>query len=159
MENLDPYVISPKEMQELIALQAFLDSSGLEESLIELLRVNVSRLNGCAQGVRRHFRRACAIGESPTRLRALGSWQGSSLFTEREKVALEWSEAVTLATQSRVPDRLHAAVRECFTDIEVVKLTVLVAATIAWNHVEKSFSMADPQFPSGAPALASADME
>ncbi len=84
MQSLDPYVVSPKEMQELIALHAFLDSSGLEESLIELLRVNVARLNGCTQGVRRHFRCACAIGESIARLRALGSWQDSLLFTERE---------------------------------------------------------------------------
>ncbi len=74
-------------------------------------------------------------------------------------MALEWSEAVTIASQARVPDHLHGAMRKWFTDGEIVKLTVITAATIAWNHVEMSFSMADSRSPSGAPALASADVE
>jgi AhpD family alkylhydroperoxidase len=118
MQSLDPYAVSPKEMQELISLHAFLDSSGLEEPLIELLRLNVSRLNGCTQGVRRHSRRACVLGESIARLAALGASQGSSLFTEKERVALEWSEAVTFASRSRVSDHLQAAIRQWFTDLQ-----------------------------------------
>ena len=145
MQSLDPYAVSPKEMQELISLHAFLDSSGLDESLIELLRLNVSRLNGCAHGVRRHSRRAWLLGESSARLAALDAWQGSALFTEKERVALGWSEAVTFASRSRVPDPLHAAIRQWFTDIEIVKLTLVVAATMAWNHVELTFSQRDSQ--------------
>jgi len=147
MNSLDPYAVSPKEMQELISLQAFLDSSGLDESLIELLRLNVSRLNGCAHGIRRHSRRAWLLGESSARLAALAAWRGSALFTEQERVALEWSEAVMFASRSRVPDHLHLVVRESFTDMEIVRLTLVVAAMIAWNYVELTFSHPNPQPP------------
>src|SRR5437763_1648477 len=85
MQTLDPYAVSPKEMQELISLHAFLDSSGLEESLIELLRLHVSLLNSCAEGVRRHCRGLTLLGETTERLVALGAWRGASLFTEKER--------------------------------------------------------------------------
>jgi AhpD family alkylhydroperoxidase len=139
MQTLDPYAVSPKEMQELISLHAFLDSSGLEESLIELLRLHVSLLNSCAQGVRRHCRRLSMLGETTERLLALGAWRSVSLFTEKERAALEWSEAVTFVSQSQVPDGFYAAMREWFTDIEIVKLTMIIAATTAWNRMEMSF--------------------
>jgi AhpD family alkylhydroperoxidase len=150
MHCLDPYAVSPKETQELISLHAFIDSSGLEESLIELLRLHVSQLNGCTRGVRRHSRRAWLLGESSARLAALAAWQDSVLFSEKERVALGWSEAVLFASRSRVPDALYVAIRSSFTDIEVVRLTLLVAATTAWNHVEMSFSQLDQGSPSGA---------
>jgi len=150
MQSLDPYSVSPKEMQELISLQAFLDSSGLDEPLIELLRLNVSRVNGCAHGIRRHSRRAWLLGESSARLAALAVWHDSSLFTEKERAAFEWSEAVTFAPRSRVPDHLQTAIRQWFTDIEVVKITLVVAATLAWNHVEMTFSQRDSRPLSGA---------
>ncbi len=140
MQILDPYTVSPKEMQELISLHTFLDSSGLDESLIELLRLHVSLLNGCAQGVRRHCGRLSKLGETTERLLSLGAWRSAFLFTEKERAALDWSEAVTLVSGSRVPDDTHSAIRQWFTDIEIVKLTMIVAATTAWNRVEMSFS-------------------
>jgi AhpD family alkylhydroperoxidase len=139
MQTLDPYAVSPKEMQELISLHAFLDSSGLDESLIELLRLHVSRLNACMQGVRRHCRRLSTLGETAGRLAAVDTWRSASVFTEKERAALEWSEAVTFISQSRVPDGVHAVIRQWFTDIEIVKLTMIIAATTAWNRVEMSF--------------------
>jgi AhpD family alkylhydroperoxidase len=145
MQSLDPYAVSPKEMQELISLQAFLDSSGLDEALIELLRLNVSRLNGCTRGVRRHSHRAWLLGESSAKLTALAAWRRSALFTEQETAALEWSEAVLFASRSSIPDHVHAVVRQWFTDIEIVSLTLVVAAMIAWNHVEMTFSQGGSQ--------------
>lgn len=142
MQSLDPYAVSPKEMQELIALDAFLDSSGLEESLIELLRLHVSRLNDCTQAVCRHSRRASALGETTARLVALGAWRNASLFTEKERAALDWAEAVTFLPRSSVPEAVHAAIRQWFTEIEIVQVTVIIAATIAWNRVEMSFPCA-----------------
>jgi AhpD family alkylhydroperoxidase len=139
VQRLDPYAVAPKEMQELISLHAFLDSSGLEESLIELLRLHVSRLNGCTQAVRRHSRRASALGETTARLAALGAWRSALPFTEREKVALEWAEAVSFISRSHVLDGAYAAIRQWFTDMEIVKLTLIIAATTAWNRVELSF--------------------
>ena len=139
MQRLDPYVVSPKEMQELISLHAFLDSSGLEESLIELLRLHVSQLNGCPRGIHRYYRRLSTLGETTERLVALGAWRSTSLFTEKERAALEWSEAVTLVSRSRVPDGVYTAIRGWFTDIEIVRLTMIIVATTAWNGVEMSF--------------------
>src|SRR5438105_1831887 len=104
MQSLDPYTVSPKEMQELISFHAFLDSSGLEEPLVELLRLHVSQLNECTQGIRRHSRRASALGETTARLVALDAWRSASPFTERERAALEWAEAVTFLSRSRVPE-------------------------------------------------------
>ena len=139
MQTLDPYAVSPKEMQELISLHAFLDSSGLEESLIELLRLHVSQLNGCPRGIHRYCRRLSTLGETTERLVALGAWRSTSLFTEKERAALEWSEAVTLVSRSRVPDGVYTAIRGWFTDIEIVRLTMIIVATTAWNGVEMSF--------------------
>ena len=139
MQSLDPYAVSPKDMQELISLHAFLDSSGLEESLRELVRMHVSLLNGCTRGVRRHCHRLTKLGETTARLVALGAWRSTPLFTEKERAALEWAEAVTFVSQSRVPDDVHFAIRQWFTDMEVVKLTMIIAATNAWNGVEMSF--------------------
>src|SRR5260370_23833878 len=139
MRTLDPYVVSPKEMQELISLHTFLDSSGLDESLIELLRLHVSLLTGCARGVHRHSGRLTKLGETTARLVELPAWRSASLFTERERAALEWSEAVTLVSGSHIPDNIHVAIRQWFTDVEIVKLTMIIAATTAWNRVEMSF--------------------
>jgi AhpD family alkylhydroperoxidase len=139
MQTLDPYAVSPKEMQELISLHAFLDSSGLEESLSELLRMHVSLLNGCTRGVRRHCGRLTRLGETTARLVALGAWRSTSLFTEKERAALDWSEAVTFVSPSRVASDVYATVRQWFTDVEIVKLTMVVVATTAWNRIEMSF--------------------
>ena len=141
MQTLDPYAVSPKEMQELISLHAFLDSSGLEEPLIELLRLHVSLLNGCAQGVRRHCGRLSKLGETTARLLSLGAWRSASLYTEKERAALDWSEAVTLVSGARAPGDIQAATRQWFTDVEIVRLTMIIAATTAWNRVEMSFSL------------------
>jgi AhpD family alkylhydroperoxidase len=138
MRTLDPYAVSPKEMQELISLHTFLDSSGLDESLIELLRLHVSVLNGCTQGVRRHCGRLSTLGETTERLAALAAWRNASLFTEKERAALEWSEAVTFVSRSRVPGCVHAVISQWFTDIEIVKLTMIIAVMAAWNRVEMS---------------------
>jgi len=138
MQIIDPYAVAPKEMQELISLDAFLDSSGLEESLIELLRLHVSRLNGCARGVRRHCRRLGTLGETKARLVAICRWRRTELFTEKERAALEWSEAVTLVSRSRVPNDVHVAISQWFTDAEIAKITMIIAATTAWNRVEMS---------------------
>lgn len=138
MQNLDPYSVAPKDMQELIALHAFLDAGGLEEPLVELVRLHVSQLNGCIPGVRRHGRRARALGETVHRIAAIGAWRTTPLFSERERCALRWAAAIASMTRSRITDADRASVRRWFTDIEVVKLTLIVAATLAWNLVEMS---------------------
>jgi AhpD family alkylhydroperoxidase len=138
--RLDPYAVSPKEMQELISFQEFRDESGVESTLVELLRARVSQLNGCRQGIRRHLHNAATLGERKERLSCLAVWQEARLFTDRERAALGWTEVVTLGRDIDATDAMFVAARQWFTDCEIVKLTMLIAATIAWNRVDLSFS-------------------
>jgi AhpD family alkylhydroperoxidase len=136
MENNETCLVGAREMQELIALQSFMDFSGLDAGLIELVRLRVSRSNGCVQGARRHLRKARLLGESIERLDALDGWRQSSRFSGKERAALEWSDAVISPAHPPHSNHLHADARQWFTEIELIKLTVLVAATLAWNRVE-----------------------
>ena len=138
--RLDPYAVSPKEMQELISFQEFRNASTLQESLIELLRARVSQLNGCVHGIRRHLRGARILGERHERLSSLDDWQEAPIFSEMERAALAWTEAVTRAADCPVSDAVFARAREWFTDVEIVNLTMIIAATTAWNRVELSLS-------------------
>jgi AhpD family alkylhydroperoxidase len=138
--RLDPYAVSPKEMQELISFQEFRDGSSVQKSLIELLRTRVSQLNGCAHGIRRHMHGARILGETHERLSRLADWHAAPLYSELERAALAWTEAVTRAAGSPVSDAVFARAREWFTDVEIVNLTMIIAATNAWNRVELSFS-------------------
>ena len=86
-----------------------------------------------------HTRSARSLGETEERLYTLTAWRNAPLFTERERAALAWTEAVTLVSQSQVPDSVFERVRQWFTEAELVKLTLVIAATNAWNRVEVSF--------------------
>jgi AhpD family alkylhydroperoxidase len=136
--RLNPYYASPEAMEELISFQEFLDMAGLDEKLVELLRTRVSQINGCAHGACKHARSARALGETEERLFALPAWRNAPLFTERERAALAWTESVTLVSHSQVPDCLFERMCQWFTEGELVKLTVVIAATNAWNRVEVS---------------------
>jgi AhpD family alkylhydroperoxidase len=137
--RLDPYSVSPESMEELISFQEFLQMSDLDSSLVEIVRARVSQLNGCIQGITRHKRVACDLGETQERLSSLLYWRTVACYTAREKAALEWAEAVTLLSESQLLDGAFEATREWFTEAEIVKLTMIIAATNAWNRVERSF--------------------
>ena len=138
--RLDPYSVSPKEMQELISFHEFRELSGIDENLVELLRVRVSQINACTSGVRRHMRRARNLGETDERLESLNVWRETTLYTERECAAFEWTEAATLPYHHTTTERAFENISQWFTDSEVVKLTTVAAATSAWNRVERCFS-------------------
>ena len=137
--RLDPYAVSPGTMQELISFQEFRCVAELDDALVEMLRARVSQINGCLQGVHRHMRVARQLGETNERLACLVIWRNMPFYTERERAALEWTEAVTLVAQSHISDRVFEATRQWFTELEMVSLTMIVAATNAWNRVELSF--------------------
>jgi AhpD family alkylhydroperoxidase len=137
--RLDPYAVSPESMEELISFHEFLQMSDIERSLVEIVRARVSQLNGCIQGIARHTRVASDLGETQERLSSLVYWRTTPCYTAREKAALEWAEAVTLLSKSQLSDGAFEATRQWFTEAEMVKLTMIVAATNAWNRVERSF--------------------
>ncbi len=125
--RLNPYQASPEAMKAVAALEAYVKGSGLEPSLIELIKTRASQINGCAYCLHMHTRDARAKGESEERLYLLDAWRESPLYTDRERAALAWTEAVTLVSQTHVPDEVYEAARRHFSEEELVKLTVAVA--------------------------------
>jgi AhpD family alkylhydroperoxidase len=137
--RLNSYRAAPKAMRALIALDTYVRQSGIEPSLIELVKTRASQINGCAYCLHMHTRDARANGESEERLHVLVAWRESPLYTERERAALAWTEAVTLVSQSGVPDDVYDQASRHFSKTELVNLTVAVAAINAWNRIAISF--------------------
>ena len=142
--RLNPYQAAPDAMKAVAALETYVKGSGLEASLIELIKMRASQINGCAYCLDMHARDARAKGESEQRLYLLDAWRESPLYSDRERAALAWTEAVTLVSQTHVPDEVYEAVRSQFSEEELVKLTVAVAAINAWNRIAISFRAVHP---------------
>jgi len=138
-ERLNPFSASPGAMQELISFQEYLHAAGFDPAMMALVRTRVSQINGCAHGIGLHTRRARSLGESEERLFMLDAWRHAPIYSDRERAALAWTEAVTLISHAHVPDCVFETVRGLFSDEELVTLTLIVAATNAWNRVEVSF--------------------
>lgn len=142
--RLNPNRAAPEAMKALAAVQDHIQQSGLEPSLIDLVRTRASQINGCAYCIHLHTRDARARGESEERLYLLNAWRDSPLYTERERAALAWTEAVTLVAETHVPDQAFDEVRQHFAEDELVKLTLVVAMINAWNRVAISFRSVHP---------------
>lgn len=127
-----------------MGLETYIRNSGLEPLLIELVKTRASQINGCAFCLHMHTRDARARGESEERLYLLDAWRESPLYTERELAALAWTEAVTLISQTRVPDAVYKEVCRHFSEEELVKLTHLVATINVWNRIAISFRSSPP---------------
>ena len=137
--RLDVTRVSPKALQAMLGLQKTVNSSGLERPLLELVKMRASQINGCAYCLDMHSKDARAAGETEQRLYLLDAWRETSLYSERERAALEWTEALTNVTDGHVPDSVYDAARSHFSDKELVDLTWAVAAINAWNRVAISF--------------------
>ena len=148
--RLNPYEAAPEMIKPLMALEEVVANSGLEKSLIELVKIRASQINGCAFCIHMHTRDARARGETEERLYLLDAWRESPLYTERERAALAWTEAVTLVSQTHVPDAVYEQVRQHFDEADLVKLTMLVATINAWNRVAISFRSVHPTKARGA---------
>jgi AhpD family alkylhydroperoxidase len=142
--RLNPYQAAPDAMKAMATLDNAIESSGLEPSLIDLVKTRASQINGCAFCIHLHTREARGRGESETRLYLLDAWRESPLYTDRERAALAWTEAVTLVSQTHVPDAVYDEVKRHFAEGELVKLTLLVATINAWNRIAISFRSVHP---------------
>lgn len=129
---------SPGGYRAMLGLHGHLEACGLDESLLQLVFLRASQINGCAFCTDMHWKDLRALGVSEQKLSLLTAWQESPGFTERERAALEWTEAVTLVASSRVPDEVYNAAREQFTEKELADLTLAVAAINAWNRLAVS---------------------
>jgi AhpD family alkylhydroperoxidase len=139
----------------MLGLESHLAGCGLDSKLLELLKVRVSQVNGCAYCIDKHWRGARAHGETEQRLYALDAWRESTFYSEYERTALAWAEAVTSLDHGHVPDSLHEIARGHFDDRELVDLTLAVAAINAWNRLCISFrSQPDAHVPDDMAQLA-----
>lgn len=123
------------EMKPLLGVENFLHGCGLETPLMELLRLRVSQINGCAYCLDMHWKDLRALGESEQRLYGLDAWEESPYYSARERAALRWAEAVTNLREGHVPDGVYAAVRSEFTEREIVHLTMAVGMINFWNRL------------------------
>ena len=137
--RLDAGKLSPEGYRAVYALEQYVRHSGLETSLLELVRLRASQLNGCAYCVDMHTKDARAEGETEQRLYAVSVWEETPFFTDRERAALAWTEAVTLVGKDHVPDEVYQQARGQFSEKELVDLTLAVIAINSWNRLAISF--------------------
>lgn len=137
--RLNPYKIAPQAYPAVAALQKYVDSCGLERPLLELVRMRASQINGCAYCLDMHTKDARALGETEQRLYLISAWRESPFYTDRERAALEWTEAVTLVSETHVPDEVYERVKQHFTPQELVNLTAAIAMINTWNRLSVAF--------------------
>ena len=135
---------APDTVKALMALEAQIQGSGLEQTLIELVKTRASQINGCAYCINMHTQDARKHGETEQRLYLLNAWREAPAYSERERAALAWTEAVTLIADTHAPDDIYQEVRKHFSDAETVNLTMLIATINAWNRLAISFRAVPP---------------
>lgn len=138
--RLEAQKASPAAYHAMLALEMFVrKSSKLEPSLVELAKMRASQINGCAYCIDMHSKDARSEGESEQRLYALSAWRETPFFTDRERAALAWTEAVTLIAEGHVPDAVYEEARRRFSEEELVNLTMAVVTINGWNRLSVAF--------------------
>jgi AhpD family alkylhydroperoxidase len=130
--------VDPKALQTLLKQEQYVHGSGLEQSLLDLVKVRASQINRCAFCLDMHVKDARASGETEQRLYSLDTWRETSFYSDRERAALAWTEAVTVLTDGFVPDEVYEMVRAQFTEQEIIGLTMAVIAINGWNRINVS---------------------
>ncbi len=137
--RIDSIRVAPNGFKAMLNLQEYVDKSGLEHPLLELVKMRVSQLNSCAYCLDMHSKDARSAGETEQRLYLLNAWRETSFYSERERAALAWAESVTNISMNDVPDSLYAEARIQFSEKELVDLTLAVIAINGWNRLAISF--------------------
>jgi len=131
--------VAPGVRDALLHLSEFVGQCGLEESLVDLICLRASQINGCAFCIDTHWKDLRALGQSEETLYMLDAWRESPGYTERERAALAWTEAVTLVSQGHVPDEVYQQARQRFTETELVNLTLAITTINSWNRMNIAF--------------------
>jgi len=137
--RLPYWTIAPEAVKRMMAVNSYLVGSALEPGLRHLIWLRVSQINGCAYCVDLHAHEALRDGESLQRLNCLVTWAEAPLFSDRERSALAWAEALTKVSETHAPDEVYELVRAHFEDKELVDLTLMIAAMNAWNRMAIGF--------------------
>ena len=150
--RLDPVATAPALIKAMMDLEMAIQKSGLEHSLIHLVKIRASQINGCAVCLHMHTTDARAAGESEARLYLLNAWRESLMYTARERAALAWTEALTLLSETHAPDDVYEGMAAEFSDAEQVSLTLLVGAINTWNRIAVGFRSVHPNDAAAAAA-------
>jgi AhpD family alkylhydroperoxidase len=142
--RLNAYQVAPDAMKAVVALQAYTEGCGLESSLLDLVKTRASQINGCAYCIDMHTRDARKNGESEERLYLLDAWRESPLYTDRERAALAWTEALTLISETHAPDDVYEETCRQFSAQELVNLTVAIGLINTWNRLAIGFRYVHP---------------
>jgi AhpD family alkylhydroperoxidase len=138
-QRMDYNAATPAGVKALGGVYGHIMQSGLPKALVDLVYLRVSQINGCAYCIDMHSKDARAAGETEQRLYLLDAWREAPFYTDRERAAFAWTEAVTKVTEGHVPDSVFKEVREQFNDKELADLTMAIAAINAWNRMAISF--------------------
>ncbi len=142
--RLDPFAAAPAPMKSWLDWTIGIQWNGLEDSLVELVKIRASQINGCARCLHMHTAAARKHGETEARLYLLDAWRESPLYSPRERAALEWTETLTLLSETHAPDDAYRALRAHFTDEEQVTLTLVIVAINGWNRIQVGFRAVHP---------------
>jgi AhpD family alkylhydroperoxidase len=137
---MDAQKAAPGAYRAMLALESYVhNSSGIDRRLLGLVKIRASQINGCAFCIDMHTKDARAGGETEQRIYALDAWRETPFFTDRERAALAWTEAVTLVSQGHVPDEVFQEARGSFNEEQLANLTLAVVAINGWNRLSIAF--------------------
>ncbi len=148
--RMEYWKVSPGGYKALMSLEGYLRESGLDKQLLHMVKLRASQINGCAYCIDMHWKDARAAGDSEQRLYGLDAWRESPYYTDRERAALEWTEALTNITDGHAADGVYDAVRSHFSEKELVDLTWAIAGINAWNRVAIGFRNEAGKYKPGA---------
>ncbi|MBK5351683.1 carboxymuconolactone decarboxylase family protein [Pseudomonas sp. TH41] len=137
--RIDFYTASPDALKAMIALETAVSKLPLEKTIIELVKLRASQINGCAFCIDMHTADAIKGGETPRRLFAVTAWREAPFFTDRERAALAWTESMTLVSQTHAPDEDYEFAIAQFSPKEMIDLTVAITTINAWNRLAIGF--------------------
>ena len=138
-QRMQYFAKAPELLKQVQALNKAVEESGLEHSLLHLIKLRASQINGCSFCVDMHSKEALRDGETLQRVILVSAWKESPLYSERERAAFAYTEAVTLISKDGVPDVLYEATLKHFSEEELVKLTVAIGMINMWNRLSVSF--------------------
>jgi AhpD family alkylhydroperoxidase len=145
--RMNPQKASPAAYHAMLTLEMFVKkSSKLEPSLIELVKMRASQINGCAFCLDMHSKDARAGGETEQRLYTLNAWRETPFFTDRERAALAWTEALTLVSEDHVPDEVFSEAKQHFSEEELVNLSLVLVAINGWNRLAIAFRLVPGEY-------------
>jgi AhpD family alkylhydroperoxidase len=134
-QRLNAFKVAPAGFTALLAVEKYVQNSGLDHKLLALVKTRVSQINGCAYCLHMHSEEAREIGESDMRLHLLDAWRESHLYTARERAALAWAEALTEIAVTHAPDQVYQEAHSQFSEKELADLSIGIAMINAWNRI------------------------